>query len=617
MQRNWIGRSEGAEVRFRDRRSSTRTSRSSPPGPTRCSARPSSCSRPSIRSSSASPSARPTASEIRAYVRHAAGTQERGARRGGREDRRLHRLLRDQPGQRRADPDLGRRLRADGVRHRRDHGGARPRRARLRLRRALRAADRARSSHPRGGEPVGDGAYVSHSDGDVLVNSGAVRRACRRPRPSGRSSSGSQRDGRGRADDQLPAARLAALAPALLGLPDPDRPLRRAAASCRCPTTELPVLLPEVDDYLPKGRSPLAAAEDWVATTLSRLRRAGAARDRHDGHLRRLVLVLPALHRSPQRRRRRSTARLVDYWLPVNQYIGGIEHAILHLMYARFFTKALHDLGLVGFQRAVRAPLQPGDDLPLRGEDVEVEGQRRLARRARRALRRRRAAALHPLHGAGRPGQGVAGHRRRGDVALPRRGCGGSSTSRPTRPARRAGAEGATALARKAHETIHKVSDDIERRFVFNTPIAAVMELVNEISKAPDDPHGALRGRDGGLADPALRAAHRRGAVVAARPRAAVGGAVAAAPTRRCSPHDDGRARAAGQRQGARPARPSPRAARRGADRARQGLAARAGAPRAAPSRAPSSCPTSSSTSSADARRPQRAATLASRRLCL
>jgi leucyl-tRNA synthetase len=61
--------------------------------------------------------------------------------------------------------------------------------------------------------------------------------------------------------------------------------------------------------------------------------------------VRRLVLVLPALHRPAQRRAPFDRA-LVDYWLPVNQYIGGIEHAILHLMYARFFTKALYDLGI-------------------------------------------------------------------------------------------------------------------------------------------------------------------------------------------------------------------------------------------------------------------------------
>jgi leucyl-tRNA synthetase len=50
------------------------------------------------------------------------------------------------------------------------------------------------------------------------------------------------------------------------------------------------------------------------------------------------------------------------------------------------------------------------------------------------------------------------------------------------------GGSDTTPLARKAHETIHKVSDDIERRFVFNTPVSAVMELVNALSKEPDDP---------------------------------------------------------------------------------------------------------------------------------
>ena len=82
-----------------------------------------------------------------------------------------------------------------------------------------------------------------------------------------RSSSGSTREGSGHALGQLPAARLAGLAPALLGLPDPDRLLRRVRDRRRCPRSELPVELPDVEDYAPKGRSPLAAAEDWVNTT--------------------------------------------------------------------------------------------------------------------------------------------------------------------------------------------------------------------------------------------------------------------------------------------------------------------------------------------------------------
>ena len=70
------------------------------------------------------------------------------------------------------------------------------------------------------------------------------------------------------------------------------------------PESELPVLLPDIEDYAPRGRSPLAAAEDWVNVDLPVVRRPGAPRDRHDGHLRRLVLVLPALLRPGQRRGR-------------------------------------------------------------------------------------------------------------------------------------------------------------------------------------------------------------------------------------------------------------------------------------------------------------------------
>ena len=216
---------------------------------------------------------------------------------------------------------------------------------------------------------------------------------------------------------------------------------------------------------------------------------------------------------------------MVDYWLPVNQYIGGIEHAILHLMYARFFTKALNDLGFLGFREPFARLFNQGmiyrfgakmskskgnvvapDELVERygadalrlyilfmgpadqdkeWQDTGVEGMWRFLRRLWRVVH--------------------------------------EELERASRPASTTG----TPLARKAHETIAKVTDDIERRFVFNTPIAAVMELVNELSTDARRPGVAVRGRDGGVADPAVRAARRRGAVVAARPRAAVGGAVA------------------------------------------------------------------------------------------
>ncbi len=113
------------------------------------------------------------------------------------------------------------------------------------------------------------------------------------------------------------------------------------------PDDQLPVELPEVEDYAPKGRSPLAAAEDWVNTDLSRTAAARRA-------------ARPTRWTPSSTRPGTSSAtwtrdndelpfdrECADYWMPVDQYIGGVEHAILHLMYARFFTKALADMGML------------------------------------------------------------------------------------------------------------------------------------------------------------------------------------------------------------------------------------------------------------------------------
>ncbi|MEI8105746.1 MAG: leucine--tRNA ligase [Actinomycetes bacterium] len=250
------------------------------------------------------------------------------------------------------------------------------------------------------------------------------------------------------------------------------------------PEADLPVILPEIEDYLPKGRSPLAAAEDWVATTCPA---CGAAARRETDTMDTFVDSSWYFLRytDPQNAEAPFDRDTVDFWLPVNQYIGGIEHAILHLMYARFFTKALYDIGLVGFKEPFARLFNQGMIYRYGAKMSKSKGNvvspdELIERYGADALR------LYILF------MGPA------DQDKEWQDTGVDGTSRFLQRLWRVvheelelaptGVTTGTPLARKAHETIAKVTDDIERRFVFNTPVAAVMELVNAISAGSGDP---------------------------------------------------------------------------------------------------------------------------------
>jgi len=138
------------------------------------------------------------------------------------------------------------------------------------------------------------------------------------------------------------------------------------------PESALPLLLPEMDDFKPTGtalsaaeQAPLAKATDWVQTTCPRCR--GAAQ--------RETNTMPQWAGScwyylryldPRNDRRAWDADLERYWMPVDLYVGGAEHAVLHLLYARFWHKVLYDLRLVStsepFQKLVNQGLILGED---------------------------------------------------------------------------------------------------------------------------------------------------------------------------------------------------------------------------------------------------------------
>ncbi len=160
---------------------------------------------------------------------------------------------------------LGRQLRADALRRWRRDGRAGPRRARLRLRPQVRPADQAGGRAPKA-DDLQPGAWhdwYGDKQPGTCINSGELDGLASRP-PSTPSQVADRRKGLGEQRPPVPPARLGHQPPALLGLPDPDHPLRRPAATCRCPEDQLPVVLPE---DVGAGRRRLAAGRACPSST--------------------------------------------------------------------------------------------------------------------------------------------------------------------------------------------------------------------------------------------------------------------------------------------------------------------------------------------------------------
>ena len=249
------------------------------------------------------------------------------------------------------------------------------------------------------------------------------------------------------------------------------------------PEDQLPVLLPEVDDYRPKGQPPLASNPDFINAPCPICGKPGKREaDTMDTFVDSSWYFLR--YTDPKNDHAPFDRRIADYWMSIDQYIGGIDHAKGHLLYSRFFMKAMNDLDMIGVREPFQRLFHQGW-VKLAGKRMS-KSQGGVSPNELIDMFGADAIRIYILF------QGPA------DQDIDWTPDGIDATVRFIRRLWRVVHEAAarpeppvsvdTPLARKAHETIARVTDDIDRRFVFNTPIAAVMELVNELSKAPDDP---------------------------------------------------------------------------------------------------------------------------------
>jgi len=289
------------------------------------------------------------------------------------------------------------------------------------------------------------------------------------------------------------------------------------------PEEDLPILLPEDAGLLEGGKSPLPTLESFVNTTcpICGSREARRETDTMDTFVESSWYY--ERYCSPNYDSGMFDSKSVDYWMPVDQYIGGVEHAILHLLYSRYYTRVLKDFGLVKYKEPFTRLLTQGMvcketvSCPEHGfllpEEVDGTGEDRCCKKCGQAatvgrvekMSKSKKNVIDPnilleKYGADTTRlfclfaapperdlewseQGVeGGYRFLNRVwRLAQRWMDSIREAEPFdgRPDQVEG--DARDVVKKTHETIKKVTKDIEDRFHFNTAISAIMELVNTL----------------------------------------------------------------------------------------------------------------------------------------
>jgi len=270
------------------------------------------------------------------------------------------------------------------------------------------------------------------------------------------------------------------------------------------PDSELPLLLPDAKglDLKPKGQSPLAAATEWVNTKCPKC--AGPAMrdtDTMDTFVDSswYYLRYPSSTNATEPFNRAE----IDTWLPVDQYVGGVTHAILHLLYSRFFTKVLHDMKMLSFTEPFTRLLNQG--MVVMDGSAMSKSRGNLVRLSDELENHGVDAIRLSMVFSGPPEDDVdwSDVSPSGSVKFLSRAwrLSGDVTSAP-------GADfskGELSLRKATHKALHDAGFAVES-FRFNVAIARVMELVNATRKAIDSGCGA--------ADPAVREATEATAIM-------------------------------------------------------------------------------------------------------